>query len=305
MGLVRSNMVKRITASGGGTLTAQPGESLLIRGIECVPSANDTYLRVSVDNVLVAYWRIKGKSGNHLGSKHGKYLQGNLMAYLAEKGINVAIPVAEGQTVSVSRYAEAGNVMLLYDRFEGGDKKQTDENGSHAKKYVFIQYARVGTSPTVSGEAAIDTSLTPSEFPNFPCGAVVPSKMSIDLIGIVGSPFVDGAAGPVSFATSHLKLTRDREILFDPDRVGIPFDGQNAAATALAYAGNFSLIGPETETLVDSNVITSGHPLMLSPAMNFPSGAELNASLVVVKTGAATWTADVDDQAFILRVNRE
>ena len=304
MGLLRANMVKRITASGGGSLTAQAGESLRVRRIEVVPSANDTYLRISVDQYTVGYYRIKGKSGNHLGTLHGKYLKGNIMEFLTAKGINVSIPVAEGQTLSVSRYAEAGNVMIVYDRYEAGDVKSSDVNGSSSKEYTFMQYAKVGTAPTASGDARIDVSLSPAEFPDFPCGAVVPANNSIDLLGIAGCPFVDGAAGPVSFATSFLKLIKDREILFDVDRNGIPFDGQAAAAVALSYAGNFSLIGPGTEVLVDTNIITPGDPLLFVPALIFPTGAELNAYLTVVKTGAATWTDNVDDVCFILRVKR-
>ncbi len=302
--LKQANMIKRITASGGGTLDARAGESLRVKRIEVVPSTNDTYLTVSVDQVTVAYYRVKGKSGNHLGTKHGAYLYGNIMDFLTKQDINVSIPIAEGQRLSVSRYAETGNVILVYDQYDAGDVKETDPNGSAAREYVFLQYAKVGTAPTESGDAKIDTSLTPSEFPDFPCGAVVPPNHDIALLGIVGSPFVDGAAGPISFASSFIKLMKDREVLFDVDRSGIPFDGQDATATALAYQGNFSLIGPGTEVLLNTNAITPGDPLIFKPEIMFTAGQELNASLSVVETGVATWTDNVDDQAFILRVLR-
>lgn len=304
MSLKQANMVKQITASGGGSLEAKTGESIRVKRIEAVPSTNDSYLTVSVDRVTVAFYRIKGKAGNHLGTLHGAYLKGNIMEFLARNGVNVSIPIASGQTLNVTRYAEAGNVMLVYDRYDEGDVKETDPNGSQAKEYTFIQYAKVGTAPTASGDAKVDTSLTPAEFPDFPCGAVVPSNHNIDLLGVIGSPFVDGAAGPVSFASAFLKFIKDREVLFDPDRNGIPFDGQAAAATALAYAGNFSLIGPGTEVLVNTNIITPGDPLLFVPAISFVAGQELSVYLTVVKTGAATWTANVDDEAFILRVKR-
>lgn len=303
--LIQANMVKRIIASGGGDLEAKTGESLRIKRIEAIPSANDTYLTVVVDRVTVAFYRIKGKSGNHLSTILSPYLKRNLMQFLSEAGINVSIPVAEGQTLTVKRYAEAGNVMLIYDRYTAGDVKETDPNGSQSKVYTFIQYGKVGTAPTASGEAKIDVSLTPAEFPDFPCGKTVPAQHKIEMLGIAGSPFVDGAAGPVGFATSFLKLVKDREVLFDPDRNGIPFDGQNAAATALAYKSNFSLIGPGTEILLDSNVVTPGDPLLFEPPLRFEAGQELNAYLTVVKTGAATWTDGVDDQAFIQRVTRQ
>jgi len=302
--LLQANMIKRITASGGGDLEAKVGESLLVKRIEVIPSTNDTYLTVSVDRVTVAFYRIKGKSGNHLGCQRWGYLYRNLMAFLADNGIIVSIPVAEGQVLTLKRYAEAGNVILIYDRYTAGDIHQAMPNGSGSKVYTFIQYAKVGTAPTASGDAKIDTSLTPAEFIDFPCGKVVPALHTVELLGIDGCPFVDGAAGPISFATSFLKLIKDREVLFDPDRNGIPFDGQNAAATALAYKANFTLIAPCTEVLLDSGVITPGEPLLFKPPIKFESGQELNAYLTVVKTGAATWTDNVDDQAFILRVTR-
>lgn len=303
--LLQANMVKRITASGGGDLEAKTGESLRIKRIECIPSANDTYLTISVDRVTVAFYRVKGKSGNHLSTILSAYLKRNLMEYLSERGINVTIPIAEGQTLTVKRYAEAGNVILIYDRYTAGDVKETDVNGSASKIYTFIQYAKVGIAPTASGDALIDKSLTPAEFPDFPCGKVVPALHTIELLGIIGCPFVDGAAGPISFATSFMKVIKDREVLFDTDRNGIPFDGQDAAATALAYRSNFSLIGPQTEVLVNTNAIANGEPLMFEPALRFDAGQELNVYLTVVETGVATWTDNVDDQAFILRVRRQ
>ncbi len=302
--LKQANMIKRITASGGGTLEARSGESLRVRRIEVVPSANDTYLTVTVDRVTVAFYRIKGKSGNHLGTLHGAYLRANIMEFLANAGINVSIPVPSGQTLGISRYAEAGNVIVVYDRYDAGDVKPTEPNGPESKEYTFLQYAKVGIAPTASGDAVVDTSLTPTEFPDFPCGKVVPADHVIEMLGIAGSPFVDGAAGPVSFASTFIKLTKGREVLFDTDRLGIPFDGQNAAATALAYVGNFSLIGPGTEILVNTNIITPGDPLLFDPPLVFPAGQELNVVLSVIKTGAATWTDNVDDQTFILRVKK-
>jgi hypothetical protein len=303
--LLQSNMVKRITASGGGDIEAKTGESLRVKRIECIPSANDSYLTLSVDRVTVAFYRIKGKSGNHLSTMLTAYLKRNLMQYLSDAGINVTIPIAEGQTLTVTRYAETGNVMIIYDRYSAGDVKASDPNGTASNLYTFIQYAKVGTAPTASGDALINTSLSPSQFPDFPCGKVVPAQHTIELLGIIGCPFVDGAAGPISFATSFLKLIKDREVLFDTDRNGIPFDGQNAGATALAYGSNFSLIGPNTEVLVNTNAIANGEPLMFEPSLKFDAGQELNAYLTVVKTGAMTWTDGVDDIAFILKVRRQ
>jgi len=302
--LRQANMVKRITASGGGDLQAQSGESLRVRRIECVASTNDTYLTVSIDRVTVGFYRVQGKSGNHLGTHVSGQLRHNIMQFLTDKGIDVSIPIAEGQKLTVSRYAEEGNVMLIYDRYDAGDVKATDPNGSDASVYTFLQYAKVGTAPTADGDALIDTSLSPAEFPDFPCGKVVPANHVIELLGVAGSPFVDASEAGVYFATTFMKFVKDREVLFDIDRNGIPFDGQNAAATELAYVSNFSLIGPNTSVDVSATSWLHGDALIFDPALVFESGQELNVYLTVVKGGAATWTDNVDDQAFILRVHK-
>lgn len=302
--LLQSNMIKRITASGGGDLEAKTGESLRIKRIECIPSTNDTYLTLSTDRVTVGYYRVKGKSGNHLSTNLFAYLKNNLMEFLDNAGINVLLPVAEGQTFNVSRYAETGNVMIIYDRYTAGDVKATEPNGTESNIFTFIQYAKIGSTPAASGDFQIDTALTPAEFPDFPCGKVVPARHTIELLGIVGSPFVQGIAGPHSLATQFLKLIKDREVLFDTDRNGIPFNGEDAAATAVAYKSNFSLIGPCTEVLLNTNAITNGNPLMFDPPLRFEAGEELLAYLTLLETNTSVWVDDTDDQAFILRVRK-
>jgi len=303
--LKQANMIKRITAVSGGNLSAAAGESLLIKRIECIPSGTDDYLTLSVDRVTVGYYRVRTKSGNHLSTILTSYLKRNLMEFLTEHGVNVTIPVAEGQTFNVSRAADAGNVIIVYDKYDAADVLATMPNGSDSKEFTFVQYAKVGTPPTASGDALIDTAITPAEFPDFPCGKVVPALHTIKLLGIVGCPFADGAGGPISFTTSFMKVIKGREVLFDEDRLGIPFDAQNEAAAALTYSSNFSLIGPCVEILLSTGVVANGDPLMFDPALEFAAGEELNVYLSVVKFGAATWTDNVDDQAFILNVKRQ
>ncbi|GAI72111.1 unnamed protein product [marine sediment metagenome] len=99
-------------------------------------------------------------------------------------------------------------------------------------------------------------------------------------------------------------MIRDREVLFDQDRAGIPFDGEDQAADAIVYNSNFSLIGPGTEILLNTNAIPNGKPLMFEPALRFEAGQELNAYLSIVKTGTHTYTDNADDQGFILQVRQ-
>lgn len=295
--LLQANMVKRITASGGGDLEAKSGESLRIKRIECIPSSNDTYLTVTVDKVYIAFYRVKGKAGNHLSTILQGYLKRNLMEFLTDYGINVSIPVAEGQTLNVARYAETGNVMLIYDRYLAGDIKATDANGSESRIYTFMQYAKIGTTPAASGDHLIDTSLSPAAFPDFPCNRNVPAGHTIEILGIVGTPIVNYDSSGKYFYDTFLKIIRNREVLFDPDRNGIPFEAYVSTPAAHIYSPAFSLIGACVETLLDTNIINTGLPLMFEPALKFEAGEELNVYHTIVKVSTPTWVDNIDDVA--------
>lgn len=302
--LRQANRVKRIIASSGGDLVVPSGKSYLIKRIDCIASTNDTYLTLSVDRVTVGYYRVAGRAGNHLDSIVLAYARKHLMEFLTDRGVNVSIPVAEGQTFTVQRYAEAGNVMIVYDEYDSGDVTANMPNGSDSKEYTFIQYMSSSVTPTASQSILLDTSLSPAEYPDFPAGAVVPANHKMTLLGVVGCPFTTGGAGPNAWGTSFLKMIRDREVLFDPDRNGIPFDGQDATATADAYNCNFSMIGPCVPVLMDSAVKPLGDPLMFDPPLEFGPGEELNMYLTGVMTTAAAWEETMVDIGCILKVEK-
>ncbi|KKN04660.1 hypothetical protein LCGC14_1095280, partial [marine sediment metagenome] len=119
-------------------------------------------------------------------------------------------------------------------------------------------------------------------------------------LGVAGCPFSNAEAGPAVWGTTFMKFVKDREVLFDTDRNGIPFNGNNTAATVDEYKGIFSLIGPGTEILMDTGIVMPGDPLMFDPPLRFEAGAELSVYLSIVKTSTPTWDG-IEDVAFILR----
>jgi len=303
--LRQGNKVKRITASGGGNLEAPAGKSYLVKSIYCIASASDTYLTIRVDRVTVGFYRVAGRAGNHISPLLEDYYIPHLMDFLTSKGVNVFIPVGEGQMLNVSRFAETGNVILVYDEYDAGDIRPDMPNGSAAKEYTFLQYMSTSETPTASQDVLFDTSLSPAEFPDFPAGKNVPARHTITMLGLVGHPFTTGAAGPNAWGTSFVKLVRDREVLFDDDRNGIPFDGQDAAVVADAYRTNFSLIGGCVPVLIDTPVHTIGLPLLFDPSLVFGEGEELNMFLSGIMTTAAAWEETMVDMAAILHVKKE
>ncbi|KKK77681.1 hypothetical protein LCGC14_2851160, partial [marine sediment metagenome] len=93
------------------------------------------------------------------------------------------------------------------------------------------------------------------------------------------SAALDNLTTAIVMAALLRKLLKEREVLFDDDRNGIPFDGQDSSATSDAYGCNFSLIGAGTPVLLDSAVQVIGDPLLFDPAIVFTEGAELNVYL--------------------------
>lgn len=300
--LRQGNCVKRITASGGGDLQADSGESFLIKGIQGEPSGNDTYLTLRVDRKTVGVYRLGGRAGNHLSYYTEGNFKNNLMEFLVNAGVNVFIPVAEGQIFTVSRYAETGDVIILYDIFDGGDMRKDMPNGSDAKEYTFLQYMDATGTLTASGDLTINTSLSPAEFPDFPCGKVVPARHTIDILGIAGSPVGDKTTGDNYYLSSYLKLVKDRETLFDEDRNGIPFGSKKPEEDAVQYRTALSLIGDCVMNSYSQAYELLAMPLMFDPALHFVAGEELLVYVSMVLTGSHTLTASIQSLAAIMKV---
>lgn len=303
--LKQSNCVKRITASGGGDLRAEAGNSLLVKSIYCYPSASDTYLTLRVDRKTVGFYRVKGRAGNQLPMPILQGIGRNIMDYLRAQGINVTIPIAEGQILTVSRYDETGDVVVIFDRYSAGDITAERVNGTNSREYLFLQYMDCSSEVTASGDILLDTSLSPAEYPKFPCDADVPAKTKIDLLGFVGSPL--GNAGNIDnyIRTTHLKLIKERETLFDEDRLGLPFRAVGFDSIGMNYMSEFSLIGsPNTPDLCVPN-LGIGEPLLFEPVLSFLSGEELQIYVTLELLGTRTWTVGGLDLAAILRVKLE
>ncbi|GAI97739.1 unnamed protein product, partial [marine sediment metagenome] len=262
------------TASIGGDLEADSGESFLVKAIfNALPATKtDTYLTAKIDNVTVGYYRCVGKSGNHLGGASASTFARNLMQFLVSLGLPFSLPIAEGQKLNISRAAGTGKLIILYDRYDAGDIRADMPCGTAAKNYGFLQYLRESAVLAASGNMLLDTAITPAEFPDFPAGKTVPAKMRIKLHGIAGCPVADFASGDNGFYTSYLKLVREREVLFDEDRDGFLFWGNDQTAQAAQYILGKSLIGSGAVYAEFNSFWMNQSPLMFDPPLVFESG---------------------------------
>jgi len=303
--LKQTNCVKHALNTAGLTLEADVGESFLVKCIYVGRCTTDAYLSAKIDNFSVAYWLVKGKSGNQLGTQRQAYSGYNLMKRLVDKGLPFTLPIAEGQKLTLPALDGVGTMVVVYDIYDAGDIRSDMPNGTAGKTFSFIQYMRESAVIAASGDLLLDTSITPAEFPDFPAGRAVPPRMTIKLHGIHGMPVADASSGSNLFYSTYLKLIREREVLLDEDRNGIPFLGDSAATGAASYAKVESIIGQGGELAGELNMYNSRDPYWFDPPLVFESGEELLVYITFVKVGTHTMAANLAAVDLILEVTKE
>jgi len=304
--LKQGNCVKRFDTVSTDKLEANAGESFLIRGLYVAPETDNKFLVLKVDRKTVGVYRIYGKSGNHLNRINLGYTHKNLMEFLQSRNVNCSIPVAEGQSFSVSSIGTSPVVVIVYDTYDAGDIRSDMLNGTDSKEYMFIQYMDTSATVDATETVELDVSLSPAEFPDFPCGKSVPANTEIEILGLVGSPSGTGNSTSAYIGTTFLKMVKDREVLFDEDRNGIPFE-YVYNDTMGDYSSEFTLIAPcvsvrpftEIASLVHDAPL--GDPLMFNPALSFRSGEELLIYLSFILDGGGA-LGDRIDIAAIMKI---
>ena len=290
-------MVKTVEGDDDLELQAKSGESILIKDVRIYNPASN-YATLRVEKTTVGYFRVGGTLGSHLGFSPSDSDKKTILGYLAEKGIFGGIPVAEGETFTISGVAQSGAIQqVVYEIYDAGDITNTMENGSQAGDYFFINYGR--PSAVNDGDNVYTSTQNPAEFPDFPFGEVVPSGHVISLIGILGSDFgKTSGSGANKQITKYLKFVKGREVLFDEDRQGIPMIGSAPDSDGSNIGEGYSLIGNYSD-------IDRREPFMFPEPLEFIAGEELNVYLTTdVLTGSANMSTDEAEIGLILRVRK-
>jgi len=296
MALVEPFMVKSEYDLGNGeslTLSADTGESFLVKDI-LVKYDTDDYAVVSIDRDTVGFFRLD----SHLLYSHlrpsdsviGVAYSGvesikskTLLSLMINKGYFKGFPVAEGQKLIISPYSsnkKLGRVMVIYEKYDAGDIKKEDVNGSEANEYVYVAYGRINEEVKSSGEYVYDVMVNPEEFSNFPFERECPAKTEIELLGITGWEAISVADSSNYTFTKYLKLFKGRKLLFDSDKKGIPIlQPYFSGATGQDGGKGFSLLGQYTRR--DYRL-----PFFFDTPIKFTSGEELRLILEVEAVGS-------------------
>lgn len=216
---------KEMVVLGGTSLTlsARAGESLRIHDIiNRQASGLDSYLSVSIDQTLVRYAQLGVLLMSHTSGLNPLHPQMTIFKRLKNAGVETDLPIAEGQTLTITGFLAADTVKVIYSEWDAGDNKKTDANGSESKVATFIQYGTNAQLVALGyvGYVAMDNMINPSTFPVFPYEGAVPANSKIELLSIGAISYTKAAAGPVNSYTTRLRLTKNQETLFDRDKVG-------------------------------------------------------------------------------------
>jgi len=154
---------------------------------------------------------------------------------------------------------------------------------------------------SIAGDYHVGTQNTPAIFPAFPFAADVPGKTEIDILGIAASESCDFNTANNYSQTKYLKLTREREILFDEDRNGLLFYQPIPPdrVVGVQFAEGVSLIG-------NFSAFDRREPFIPPTPLSFVSGELLRAEITVGEgsAGAGSIGQEYGEVAFIQRVRK-
>ena len=245
MALKEPYMVFHGTGKNEYSLTPNFAEGIVIKEIH-IPSTVDDYLLVYIGKTLMGYFSIGADPiGNNLFTNEESSMEANIYNYLVKREIFRPYKVAEGETI-IFRTQNGSNfdILVVYETYDSADVDPSTPGGSKSGEYDFVHYIYPSS---VDIESVIDSTLTPSEFPAFPAAQSVPAGKEILVHGIIGIPAAacDTYPDPNHITrTKAIKFIYNRKVLFDEEKVGIPFYGTSSPSSVKEYGVYLSQISP-------------------------------------------------------------
>lgn len=284
MAVKESLMVK--TAENVSSVSIQPqvGDAYMVSKILISPGTA-THAIINIDKTTVGYFRLSGTQGNDLSFPADSLTSNNVFSTMIALGLFRPYPVATGESFLVK--AESGTfdkVIIEYSEHDSADVKSSDPNGSSATEYDVILYGEP-TTLTADQYSKYDKSTSPDEFPKFPFSEVVPAKTVITLhglefknVGISANTQADQAI------TKYIKFQKERIVLFDDDKNGLPYIGTPPATdTTVTAPGQLVTLARSDD---NSSVYLFDTPII------FNEGEDLDIyAYVETVTGSSTMAA--------------
>lgn len=278
--LIRENMVQKTSGTTALSLTMEAGQSARIKDIRtyCLAEgAEDIMVQINRKSVM----QFKAPSTWNLlcETLAGGFIP--LLQTARRLGLFLPIPLAEGETLTITGPGAGDYMEVIYDLHDAGDVSADEPNGSKSKQYQLWQMISNSVAPTESGDESLDQSDLDPQFPQFPGGAVVPGNTEMRLLALFGAGVSKGDGTAQDQHTSYLKFLGEREQLFDKDLTGITYFGDvSTVADSTIYHSDFSQLSLPTQ-YAEAKMIVFDEPIV------FRAGEELNVSATIVETTPA------------------
>ena len=204
-------------------ITADTGQSILVKQIASPVFGGNEFVEALIGRLSVGYFRTgKHVDDNHLELDINAIWFQNLYDYLVDLGIFKGYPVAEGETFTLKNVTADTRHLgrIIYELHEAGDITKDMPGGSEATEFSFLNYGTNKAEIAVSTYGDIDLSLNPKEYPSFPYGEDVPAGKEIDIHGLLLKVW-GGRTDDTPAEMRYLRLSKDRKILWDEDRLGM------------------------------------------------------------------------------------
>jgi len=224
MALLQPFMIKENMAAAAASieLTAKVGESLMIKQLRVGALHAGGFCEALINRLSVGFFYIGGLNENHLEQCSEAGVLPNVFERMIQLKVFDGFPIAEGETFEIKPAVAGATIVgaIVYEVWDAEDIKSDAPCGSKSKDFTFLNYGTNTAEIAVNSYGALDKSRNPSEYPAFPFGDSVPAGYEIDVMGILlkdWGGYVDDTANGMRY----LKMTKDRKVLFNDDRLGI------------------------------------------------------------------------------------
>jgi hypothetical protein len=276
------------------TLPIMPGRAYLVRRIAVMGCAVNGFATITNGPSTVGFYQVGALAWNHLGQWSAGEGGSNIFDVFRMLGLAGEIPVAEGDALIITLPGEADLVMVEYAEVEPADVVKTAPFGREGKELPLVLYGTNAAAQAASGYQALTASLLPAQLTAFPYGQVAETSRKYTIHGIVaqdieGNEFA--AAADHYWRTTYLRMTLERETIYDVDRNGFPMIGDGAAAGSInaVYGGGLTKIpwaareaGIELFRLPVPLVVGPGEELVLEQGFEVVDGAGAAANVARV-----------------------
>ena len=264
---------KTVKSSATLTLPPVPGRSFKITDIFIKTAQPEDFAILRSGLTSVGFFGVGDIHHNHLPLFPDISNPQSLRHFLEAADLVIDYPVLEGDNFSLNLANDADLIKLCYEEYESADMTPELPNSKAATQLLLTIYGTNSKTLDAEGYLQIDKMLNPPEFTNFPFEDVVPTGRRFLLHAIL---FLDISHNSYSGSvdtimnTMYLRLTKNRETLFDPEMKGLYVEGTGAATGSVNTVLNG---GTNQAPYVGNN--KAGGFFFLPSDVEFSSGDEL------------------------------